>query len=42
MKFLLLVLAIHLVAEMSSNKIKGGKENKVCEVVDDNKHPAEY
>jgi hypothetical protein len=28
MKFLLLVLAIHLVAEMISNKIKAGKENK--------------
>ena len=28
MKFLLLVLAIHLVAEMVSNKIKAGKENK--------------
>lgn len=28
MKFLRLVLAIHVVAEMISNKIKAGKENK--------------
>lgn len=28
MKFLLVVLAIHLAVEMISNKIKAGKENK--------------
>jgi hypothetical protein len=28
MKFLLLVLAIHLIAELISNKVKSGKENR--------------
>lgn len=42
MKFLLIVLAIHLIGELIGTKIKDKKRNEASRQSDTVRHPAEY